>query len=111
MAVQVSSGMPGTPPAAHALLVATQPMITRSPIACALAIALTGGIACADTVIEGHVELPKATTVAVVNKRYQVVTKGGDVTINPPQGVVYLEGNFSKPAGQPVAQMVQKNLA
>jgi len=86
-------------------------MITRSPIACAFAIALTGGIARADTVIEGRVELPKATTVAVVNKRYQVVTKGGDVTINPPQGVVYLEGNFPKPAGQPVAQMVQKNLA
>ena len=73
--------------------------------------ALNGGIACADAVIEGRVELPKATTVAVVNKRYQVVTKGGEVTINPPQAVVYLEGNFPKSATPPVVQMVQKNLA
>ncbi len=65
----------------------------------------------ADSVIEGRVELPKATMVAVVNKRYQVVTKGGEVTINPPQAVVYLEGNFSKSGTPPVAQMAQKNLA
>ena len=86
-------------------------MIIRSPIACIFAFALTGGIALADTVIEGRVELPKAIAVTVVNKRYQVVTKGGEVAINPPQGVVYLEGDFPKPATQPVAQMVQKNLA
>ena len=86
-------------------------MTTRSPFACLAAIALTGGIGRAETVIEGRVELPKATTVAVVNKRYQVVTKGGEVAINPPQAVVYLEGNFPKSATQPVAQMAQKNLA
>ena len=93
------------------MLVSAQPMNTRSPLACLAAIALTSGIADGDAVIEGRVELPKATAVAVVNKRYQVVTKGGEVTINPPQAVVYLEGNFSKPATQPVVQMVQKNLA
>ena len=68
-------------------------------------------ITLAEAVVEGRVELPKPTALAVVNKRYQVVTKGGETTINPPQGVVYLEGNFPKPAAQPVAQMVQKNLA
>ena len=93
------------------LLKLLQPMTTRSPLACLAAIALTGGIGRADTVIEGRVELPKATTVAVVNKRYQVVTKGGEVTINPPQAVVYLEGNFPKSGTQPMAQMAQKNLA
>ena len=86
-------------------------MITRCPAACIFLLAVIGGIARADAVIEGRVELPKATTVAVVNKRYQVVTKGGEITINPPQGVVYLEGSFPKPATQPVAQMVQKSLA
>jgi len=86
-------------------------MITRSPLACLAAIALKGVVARGDAVIEGHVELPKATQVAVVNKRYQVVTKGGEVTFNPPQAVVYLEGKFPKPITQPVVQMVQKNLA
>ena len=86
-------------------------MIVRFPFACLAACVLSGGGLRADTVVEGRVELPKATTVAVVNKRYQVVTKGGEITINPPQGVVYLDGNFPRPATQPVAQMVQKNLA
>ena len=86
-------------------------MTTRSPLACLAAVALTGLNSRADTVIEGRVELPKATSVPVVNKRYQVVTKGGEVTINPPQAVVYLEGDFPKSASQPVAQMAQKNLA
>ena len=34
-------------------------MTTRSPFACLAAIALTGGIGRAETVIEGRVELPK----------------------------------------------------
>ena len=91
-------------------------MISRSPLACLAAVALAAvaraGISSrAETVIEGRVELPKATTVAVVNKRYQVVTKGGEVTINPPQAVVFIEGSFPKSASQPVVQMAQKNLA
>ena len=86
-------------------------MTTRCPAACIFLLALNAGSALADAVIEGRVELPKPTAIAVVNKRYQVVTKGGETTINPPQGVVYLDGNFPKPAAQPVAQMAQKNLA
>ena len=86
-------------------------MITRCPAACLFIISLTQGIAYPDAVVEGRVELPKPTALAVVNRRYQVVTKGGETTINPPQGAVWLEGNFARPAVQPVAQMVQKNLA
>lgn len=88
-----------------------QPMIRCFPFACIAVLFASGAGLRADTVIEGRVELPKATTVAVVNKRYQVVTKGGEVTINPPQGVVWLEGKFAQPSAQPVVQMPQKNLA
>ena len=86
-------------------------MTTRCPSACLFVFVLIPCVAHSDTVVEGRVELPKATALAVVNKRYQVVTKGGETTINPPQGVVWLDGNFGKPAVQPVVQMVQKNLA
>jgi|SRR5882724_4415351 len=72
--------------------------------------ALLPAAACAQAVIEGRVELPKARTATVVNKRYEVVTKGGVVAMNPPLAVVYLEGSFPKPASSPVAQMVQKDL-
>ncbi len=86
-------------------------MISRLSAACFATIVLNGAEARADAVIEGRVELPKATSVAVVNRRYQVVTKGGEVMVNPPQGVVYLDGSFAPARQQPVAQMVQKNLA
>ena len=86
-------------------------MTTRCPAACLFVFVLIPCVAHSDTVVEGRVELPKATALAVVNKHYQVVTKGGETTINPPQGVVWLDGNFGKPAVQPVVQMVQKNLA
>jgi plastocyanin len=46
----------------------------------------------------------------VVNKRYEIVTKGGVLATNPPLAVVYLEGTFSPPASPPVAQMTQKEL-
>jgi plastocyanin len=64
----------------------------------------------AQAVIEGRVELPKTHTAPVVNKRYEVVTKGGVVATNPPLAVVYLEGDFPKAVFPPVAQMVQKDL-
>ncbi len=86
-------------------------MSTRRPVACLLALTFIPSIAFPDAVLEGRVELPKPTALAVVNKRYQVVTKGGETTINPPQAAVWLEGNFAKPSVQPVAQMVQKHLA
>jgi plastocyanin len=61
--------------------------------------------------IEGRVALPKTTALPVVNKRYEIVTKGGIVSTNPPLAVVYLEGSFPKPMPAPVAQMAQRDLA
>jgi plastocyanin len=60
-------------------------------------------------VIEGRVALPPTRTVTVVNKRYEVVSKGGTLSVNPPVAVVYLEGDFPAPASPPVAKMVQKD--
>ena len=45
-----------------------------------------------------------------MNKRYEIVAKGGVLSTNPPLAVVYLEGSFPAPAAIPVAQMVQKDL-
>lgn len=65
----------------------------------------------AQAVIEGRVDLPRAKSAPVMNKRYQVVTKAGVLATDPPVAVVYLEGDFGKPAALPKAQMVQKDLA
>ncbi|HNC23069.1 MAG TPA: carboxypeptidase regulatory-like domain-containing protein [Opitutaceae bacterium] len=73
-----------------------------------LAAALAAGASAAE--IEGRVALPKTRTAPVVNKRYEVVSKGGVVATNPPLAVVYLEGNFPAPATAPVATMSQKDL-
>lgn len=61
--------------------------------------------------IEGRVALPKAITAPVVNQRYEIVSKGGVVATNPPLAVVYLAGDFPKPATPPLTQLVQKDLA
>ncbi|EDY17755.1 hypothetical protein CfE428DRAFT_4794 [Chthoniobacter flavus Ellin428] len=79
------------------------------PIVCVLLLIRTTCLA--DTVIEGHVTLPKSHAAPVMNKRYEIVTKNGVVATDPPRAVVYLEGKFSKPANLPVQQMAQKNLA
>ncbi len=60
--------------------------------------------------IEGRVELFKARTAPVVNKRYEVVSSGGVVSMNPPLAVVYVEGSFAKPETPAVRQIVQKDL-
>lgn len=72
--------------------------------------ALLAGVACAQSVIEGRVELPKARSAPVMNKRYEIVTKGGVIAPSPPIAVVYLEGSFLKPTTPPIAQMAQKDL-
>jgi plastocyanin len=64
----------------------------------------------AEAVIEGRIELPKTRTAPVMNKRYEIVTKGGVVATNPPLAVVYLEGSFPRPVSPPVAQMAQRDL-
>ncbi|MDB6039292.1 MAG: hypothetical protein JWM99_3133 [Verrucomicrobiales bacterium] len=67
-------------------------------------------IVCAQATIEGRVKLPQSHTAPVVTKRYEIVSRGGVVAANPPVAVIYLEGNFPKPAVQPVSQMEQKDL-
>ena len=72
------------------------------------ALGWAGSLAAA--VIEGRVQLPPGRTTTIVNKRYEIVAKGGVLTINPPVAVVYVEGSFPRPAKPAVAQMVQKDL-
>lgn len=67
-----------------------------------------GGLGAA--VIEGRVPLPKTRTTPVLNKRYEIDAKGGVLSTNPPLAVVYVAGDFPKPATPPVAQMTQKEL-
>jgi plastocyanin len=81
------------------------------PWICLAAIFLLPSLAGADATIEGRVALPKPQPAPVVNKRYQVVTKGGMLATDPTMAVIYLEGNFPRPAAQPRAQMAQKDLA
>ncbi|MEO5754237.1 MAG: hypothetical protein ABIR38_05985 [Chthoniobacterales bacterium] len=69
-------------------------------------------IAClAQSTIEGKVQLPKAHFVPVENERYEVVSKGGVLATDPPLAVVYLAGNFPKPASLPTKTIGQKELA
>lgn len=60
-------------------------------------------------VIEGRVELPKTHSAPVMNKRYEIVSKGGVVAPNPPVAVVYLAGTFPTSAPPSVQQVVQTN--
>jgi plastocyanin len=63
-----------------------------------------------DATIEGRVPLPKARAAPVMNRRYEIVAKGGVLSTNPPLGVAYLEGAFPRGTVPPVAQMAQKDL-
>ena len=45
-----------------------------------------------------------------MNKRYEIITKGGVVAPNPPQAVVYLEGSFPETTAPATVQMGQKDL-
>jgi plastocyanin len=61
--------------------------------------------------IEGRVELPKSHSASVMAKRYEIVTRGGVLSTQPPLAVVYLDGLFPKPASLPTKQIAQKDLA
>jgi plastocyanin len=67
-------------------------------------------VSLAQAVIEGRVELPKAQSAPVMNKRYEIVAKGGVLAPMPPLAVVYLEGAFSKRSAPATKQMLQKDL-
>ena len=70
---------------------------------------LLAGKGLAQATIEGRVELPKSRTSRVMNKRYEIVTKGGVVATNPPLAVIYLEGSFPKAGAPATRQMNQKD--
>ncbi|MEO7600348.1 MAG: hypothetical protein ABIV50_15550 [Opitutus sp.] len=71
----------------------------------------TAASALADATIEGRVRLPTSRTTPVVNKRYEIVSKGGVIATNPPLAVVFLEGKFPQPVTPDVVQLPQKDLA
>jgi plastocyanin len=73
--------------------------------------AIMPGALLASAVVEGQVELPKSHTAPVQAKRYEIVTKGGVLSTQPPLAVVYLDGAFTKPASLPTKQVAQKDLA
>jgi plastocyanin len=81
----------------------------RLPGLCAIVLLLAGH-ACGQAAIEGHVDLPKSKAAPVMNKRYEIVSKGGVLGTNPPLAVVYLEGSFPKNGPLPVKKVDQKDL-
>src|SRR5213075_1340785 len=64
----------------------------------------------ASTTVEGRVELPKSRSAPVQAKRYEIVTKGGVLSTQPPLAVVYLDGAFPNLASLPTKQVAQKDL-
>ena len=55
-------------------------------------------------------ELPKSRAAPVQAKRYEIVTKAGVLSTQPPLAVVYLDGNFQRPASLPIKELAQKDL-
>src|SRR5215831_15917084 len=64
----------------------------------------------AGAAVEGRVELPKSRSAPVQAKRYEIITKAGVLSTQPPLAVVYLEGNSSRPASLPMKEVAQKDL-
>ena len=64
----------------------------------------------ASATAEGRVELPKSHSAPVQAKRYEIVTKAGVLSTQPPLAVVYLDGVFPLPAPLPVKEVAQKDL-
>jgi plastocyanin len=73
-------------------------------------LAFTAPFCHATGTIEGRVELPKNIAAPVMTKRYEVVTKGEVLSINPPLAVVYLEGAPQKATTPVTKQVLQQNL-
>ena len=64
----------------------------------------------AGATVEGRVELPKSRSAPVQAKRYEIVTKAGVLSTQPPLAVVYLDGNFPRPASLPLKEVAQRDL-
>ncbi len=64
----------------------------------------------AQATVEGRVELPKSHLAPVMAKRYEIVTRGGVLSTQPPLAVVYLAGSFPKASSPSTKQIAQKDL-
>ena len=64
----------------------------------------------AQATVEGRVELPKSHSAPVQAKRYEIVTRGGVLSTQPPLAVVYLDRPFPRRPSLPVKQVEQKDL-
>ncbi len=80
-------------------------LLSLSAILSAVPASLLAGAA-----VEGRVELPKSRSAPIQAKRYEIVTKAGVLSTQPPLAVVYLDGNFPRPASFPVKEVAQKDL-
>ena len=76
-----------------------------------IAVALLPISALAQATVEGRVGLPKSHSAPVVAKRYEIVTRGGALSTQPPLAVVYLAGAFPKIKSSSTKQIAQKDLA
>lgn len=54
--------------------------------------------------------LPKSRSAPVQAKRYEIVTKGGVLSTQPPVAVIYLDGPFVRPVSLPMKEVEQKDL-
>ena len=80
-------------------------LLSLNAIFCVIPASLLVGAA-----VEGRVELPKSHSAPVQAKRYQIVTKGGVLSTQPPLAVIYLDGAFPRSASAPVKEVAQKDL-
>src|SRR5213596_1603514 len=76
-----------------------------------IAVALLPISVLAQASVEGRVGLPKSHLAPVVAKRYEIVTRGGALSTQPPLAVVYLAGAFPKIKSSSTKQIAQKDLA
>jgi plastocyanin len=83
----------------------------RTFFAIGLALCATPAIGRAQATLEGKVTLPKTHYAPVANERYDIVSKAGVLATDPPRAVVYLEGDFPKPAVHVTRQVAQKDYA
>src|SRR6201987_6019309 len=64
----------------------------------------------ASATVEGRGELQKSHSAPVQAKLYEIVSKGGVLSTQPPLAVVYLDGSFPQPVSLPPKQVTQKDL-
>jgi plastocyanin len=65
----------------------------------------------AQVTVEGRVGLPKSHSAPVVARRYEIITRGGALSTQPPLAVVYVAGSFPKVRSPSTKQIAQKDLA